>query len=101
MSKQRASIAMGRVSFTVLWLMLALLVLASSAAAQVTASSALSGTITDKNGAVIKGATVTASNKATGQTRTATTDDNGVYRIDLLPAGRYDIKATASGFGDA
>jgi outer membrane receptor protein involved in Fe transport len=80
---------------------LGLLLLTNSAFAQVTASSALSGTVTDKNGAVIKGATVTATNKATGQTRTATSDDDGIYRIDLLPAGRYDIKANASGFADA
>jgi hypothetical protein len=69
--------------------------------AQATASASLSGTVLDKNQAVIKGATVTATNKATGQTRTATTNDNGEYKIDLLPAGRYDIKINASGFADA
>ena len=79
---------------------LSLLLLCSSAFAQGTASSALSGTVLDKNGAVIKGGSVTATNKATGQTRTATTNDNGEYRIDLLPAGLYDIKVSATGFGD-
>src|SRR6267378_1354690 len=74
---------------------------AGSVFAQVTASGALGGTVVDKNGALIKGATVTVTNKATGQTRTATTEDNGEYKIDLLVPGRYDIKATASGFGDA
>ena len=28
-------------------------------------------------------------------------NDNGEYKIDFLPAGRYDIKASGSGFGDA
>src|SRR5438874_2548846 len=69
--------------------------------AQATASASLSGTVLDKNQAVIKGATVTVTNKATGQTRTSTTNDNGEYKIDLLPAGRYDIKINASGFTDA
>jgi len=54
----------------------------------------------DKNQAVIKGATVTVTNKATAQTRTATTNDSGEYKIDLLPAGSYDIKVSASGFAD-
>src|SRR3989442_9838471 len=82
-------------------LVLALLLLSSSAFAQVTASSALSGTVTDKNGAVVKGATVTATNKATGQSRSATTNDNGEYKIDLLPAALYDIKVNSQGFSDA
>src|SRR6266550_3595940 len=90
----------GRPGIRVLFWTLSLLLLCSSAFAQGTASSALSGTVLDKNGAVIKGGSVTATNKANGQTRTATTNDNGEYRIDLLPAGLYDIKVSATGFGD-
>ncbi len=90
-----------KASLSVLFLALGMVLLSSSAFAQVTASGALSGTVVDKNGAVIKGATVTATNKATGQTRTASTGDSGEYKIDLLPAGRYDIKVNASGFADA
>src|SRR5213593_2259580 len=96
-----ASTEVTRTTLSILFLLAAILVFTASALAQVTASSALSGTVADKNGAVIKGATVTATNKATGQVRTATTDDNGGYKIDLLPAGQYDIKASASGFADA
>ena len=90
----------GRAGLVNLCLALSVLLLSSSAFAQGTASSALSGTVVDKNDAVIKGATVTATNKATGQTRSATTNDNGEYKIDFLPAGTYDIKVSASGFGD-
>ena len=79
---------------------MSLLLLCSFALGQGTASSALSGTVLDKNGAVIKGGSVSVTNKATGQSRTATTNDNGEYRIDLLPAGLYDIKVSATGFGD-
>ena len=68
--------------------------------AQVTASGSISGIIKDKNQAVISNASVTVTNKATARSRTATTNENGEYRIDLLPAGRYDVKVSASGFGD-
>src|SRR6267142_2800686 len=67
---------------------------------QGTSSSAIGGTVTDKNQAVIKSASVTVTNKANGLTRTTTTNDNGEYKIDFLPAGRYDIKVNATGFGD-
>jgi hypothetical protein len=76
-------------------------VLSVPVAAQVTGSSALGGTVVDKNGAVIKGATVTVTNRSNGQTRTATTGDNGEYKIDVLAAGSYDIKVSSGGFGDA
>src|SRR5947209_14075947 len=90
----------GKSTVTVLFLLLYFVFLSSTALGQGTASGALSGNVVDKNGAVIKGAAVTVTNKATGLSRTATTGDNGEYRIDLLPAGRYDVKVTASGFGD-
>src|SRR5438105_4475159 len=73
----------------------------ASVIAHATASASLSGTVLDKNQAAIKGASVTATNKATGKTRTATTNDSGEYKIDLLPAGRYDIKVNSTGFADA
>src|SRR5216683_1759293 len=72
----------------------------SSALAQGTASSALAGLVSDQKGGVISGATVTVTNRATGTSRTATTNDNGEYKLDLLPAGRYNIKVNASGFGE-
>src|SRR5712664_307079 len=91
----------GKATIPILFFASFLLLSTTCVFAQVTASGALGGTVVDKNGALIKGATVTVTNKATGQTRTATTEDNGEYKIDLLVPGRYDIKATASGFGDA
>jgi len=68
--------------------------------AQVTASGAIAGTVKDKNQAVISNASINLTNKGTGLSRTVTTNDTGEYRIDLLPAGRYDIKVSANGFGD-
>ncbi len=66
--------------------------------AQATASAALQGTIADASRAVIPGATVEVTNKATGLTRNATTNDAGSYRFELLPAGVYQIKISAQGF---
>jgi len=58
----------------------------------------ISGTVQDTTGAVVKDAKVTASNTATGETRSATTSDSGFYRILELPPGSYKVTATAPGF---
>ena len=76
----------------------ALLVCASSALAQTATTGALTGVVTDPSGAVISGATVTATNVATGQARSVNTDASGVYRISLLPPGNYGVKFAATGF---
>lgn len=68
--------------------------------AQVTASGSFEGTVLDIKQAVIAGASVTVTNSSTGLIRTVTTGDSGSYRIDLLPAGVYDIKVSATGFGE-
>jgi hypothetical protein len=68
--------------------------------AQGTSSGAIGGTVSDAKGDVIKGATVTVTNKATGIERTAVTNDEGAYKLDFLAAGRYVVKVSASGFGE-
>src|SRR5579862_9620685 len=80
---------------------LGLFISVSSALAQSASTGALEGTVTDPSGGVISGATVTATNLATGQSRSATTDGNGSYRFSLLPPGNYDVKFSASGFKTA
>src|SRR5579862_2473606 len=79
-------------------LILALWISVSPALAQSASTGALSGTVTDPSGGVIAGATVTATNVATGQARTATTDSSGAYKISLLPPGSYSLKFSANGF---
>ena len=69
--------------------------------AQATASASLSGTVVDNAQALVSDATVTITNKSNGQSRTAATNDEGQYKFDLLPAGRYDIKISKTGFADA
>ena len=58
----------------------------------------ISGTVQDTTGAVVKDAKVTATNTATGETRSATTSDGGFYRIVELPPGSYKVTAIAPGF---
>src|SRR5262249_16704785 len=58
----------------------------------------IQGVITDSEGAVIAGASVTVKNVETGLERTINTDDAGRYRVPLLPLGNYTIAAEASGF---
>ena len=59
---------------------------------------AITGTVTDPNGAVVAGATVTAKNKRTSMEFSATSDDNGVYLIRNVPAGIYEVRFLSPGF---
>ena len=74
-------------------------VCATPAVAQ-TVTGGVTGTITDPSGAVVPGAQITAHNVDTGVDTTATTDKAGVYRIQFLPIGRYQVTVHAGGFGD-
>src|SRR4029453_8497826 len=56
------------------------------------------GDVKDSSGAVMPGATVVATNKSTGLTREAVTDEGGRYSLANLPAGAYSFKATQQGF---
>src|SRR5215467_12452412 len=58
----------------------------------------ISGTATDPQGAVIKDAKVKATNTATLNERTETTDSTGSFRFNLIPAGDYTIEISAPGF---
>ena len=62
------------------------------------ANGSFSGTVTDKSGSVVSGATVRATLQATGATRESKTDDSGHYLMPLLPIGDYTIRAEFQGF---
>lgn len=57
----------------------------------------VSGRVTDPTGAVVAGATITLRD-ASGKTRQTTTGTDGSFQLAELPAGRYDLMATATGF---
>src|SRR5262245_59652426 len=60
----------------------------------------LSGTVTDPSGAVVRGATVTATSLATGAVRGATTNDQGYFLLPTLQAGEYKLNISLAGFAN-
>src|SRR6266540_3460386 len=77
---------------------LVLLILFTLAVGAQTQRGSLRGTITDPNGAVVPGATVTATNIATNETRTTITNDEGWYTISSLAAATYRVEVERTGF---
>ncbi|MDX6611656.1 MAG: uncharacterized protein QOD75_842 [Blastocatellia bacterium] len=58
----------------------------------------VSGVVTDANGAVVRGASVSLSNPVTHVSYIYTTDDDGAYRFAVLEAGSYELMAEAATF---
>lgn len=58
----------------------------------------LRGTVTDPQGALVPGATVTLENKNTNQKLVSTSDKNGIYQFNALPPAPYRLTAKAPGF---
>ena len=77
---------------------LLVLLLASAVAFSQAISGNLTGVVTDPSGAAVNGASVDATNVATGQKVTTTTRGSGEYILSNLPVGTYNITATHSGF---
>jgi outer membrane receptor protein involved in Fe transport len=63
-----------------------------------TINGTISGNVLDAQGAVVQGATVTATNVDTGLERSATSDGSGRYFIGGLPGGNYNVVVEGSGF---
>jgi hypothetical protein len=59
---------------------------------------AISGLVADATGAIMPGATVTATETATGTKLTATTTAAGIYSFVSLSPGSYEISASQTGF---
>jgi hypothetical protein len=76
----------------------AALTMSSRPAAGATLSGTVTGTIKDLSGAVIPGATVTATNSSGAVVSSVTTDSHGQYRMEDLAPGSYRIEAQATGF---
>lgn len=74
------------------------LMLAAAVAAAAQTLGSISGEIRDSSGGVVVGATVTATNAATGAARTANTNEAGAYSMPSLQPGTYDLKVTMTGF---
>jgi len=68
---------------------LLLLVAAPALMAQTGGTGSIEGTVTDPTGAVVAGASVTATNTSTGVNTTATATGSGRFVISLLQPGTY------------
>jgi hypothetical protein len=82
----------GRVAFT----LAVLTALAWPAHAQVVGQ--IQGTVTDAQGGVLPGVSLTLRNTETGAARTTVTESDGVYRFAGLQPGTYALKAELQGF---
>ncbi|HEV2990922.1 MAG TPA: carboxypeptidase regulatory-like domain-containing protein [Candidatus Angelobacter sp.] len=58
----------------------------------------IQGLVLDSSGATINGATITATNRETGLTRTVQSDATGNYFVSELPLGIYDLTFQQKGF---
>jgi hypothetical protein len=91
------------ITYSILICILLVMVLAVPATYGQTQAAAvnLSGRITDEQGAVIEGATVTVKNEAKNVLRTAQTNLDGSYRLLAIPPGNYQVTVEAQGFARA
>ncbi len=78
--------------------LLVLAVCALSAMAQSTTTGAINGSVTNPNKEVVTGATINVKNNGTNKEATATSDDNGGFKITNLDPGTYTVTVNASGF---
>jgi hypothetical protein len=61
----------------------------------------ITGTVTDKSGAVVANVTVAVESAATGVRRSATTSSSGSYSVPELQIGSYRVTASSAGFKTA
>lgn len=83
-----------RLSFAVLAVAL---LACSTAFAQGRQTGTMVGTVTDRDGLVVPGATVTVTSPALQGARAATTDGNGNFTIPFLPSGEYLVRFELAG----
>ncbi len=80
-------------------LLLAVVFVFASLATAQSATSSLSGTISDAKQAVVPGAVLTLSNSQTGFSRTIKSNGQGDYQFLQVPPAPYELTVSAPGFG--
>jgi hypothetical protein len=86
-----------------LWVVTAALLLAAAASAfaqggGASSTATITGRVTDNSGAVLPGATVTASSPSMLGRQTAVTNEQGMYRFPAVPPGTYTVSYELPGF---
>ena len=66
--------------------------------AQIGTTATITGTVTDSTGAVVSGATVTATNMGTGIARATVSLESGIYVVPELQPGHYTLTLSQPGF---
>ena len=74
-----------------------LMIIAASAGVMAQNRGSISGTVTDPNGALVPGATISVKGEA-GQQFTGVTNEDGVYRIPAVENGLYTVTISAPNF---
>jgi len=74
------------------------LLLTIAALAQSQTTGGIAGTVKYRTGAVIAGAEVTVTSRATGDARKITTNEVGAFSATFLAPGEYRVTVTANGF---
>lgn len=83
---------------TLLLVVMTALLAPLAAFAQAGPTGTFNGTVTDPNGAVVPGVTVTLKNTGTNQARTVTTSEDGRFVFNVLPVGTYEASFKKDGF---
>jgi hypothetical protein len=91
----------GNLQKSLLVAVVCVLALISSPALRAQATASLSGTVVDKSGSAVSGATVLATSEGTGLARNVKTDGAGHYLLPLLPVGNYTVRVDAGSFQSA
>jgi hypothetical protein len=74
------------------------LLMGTTAYAQIGGAANIAGAVTDESGAALPGVTVTVTNTATGRAQTLVTTGDGRYRAVALQPGPYEVAAELQGF---
>jgi outer membrane receptor protein involved in Fe transport len=81
-----------------LTLVVALIALIPLSVLAQSSNGSISGNVTDDTGGALPGVSVTATNVATGVSRTVTSNSTGHFEVGLLPPGTYRVASELSGF---
>jgi hypothetical protein len=79
-------------------MLLGFLLLGWPLVAQISGTGAISGVVRDPSGALVPGASITATNLATGLTRHLVSSAKGDFAIQILEPGHYSLAITKEGF---
>jgi hypothetical protein len=82
----------------VVWMVIFVCLLISTPVYGQRVTGSIDGRVSDASGAILPGVELTVTNESTGQTRTAITNETGLYNVPQLSSGTYSVQASLPGF---